>query len=588
MTGELLPFIDALKSAEIKTLLPTDLSSADLMKIASDIRERSRFSARTSNAEYVQFIDDTINRILNPAGGEGMNFGTGRAELKMALDKISYEPAPGKAGTIEDLGSDARLNLIIKTNVEMAEGYGGYVQGMDQDALDAYPAQELFRAEARIEPRDWPQRWEEAGGEFYPGLSDYPEGRMIALKTDPIWEAISAFGLPYPPFDFNSGMWIRDIDRKEAVELGLIKEIEELTPKQRDFNEDLKMTADIRDEGLRTALLDSVGSLFHFVGDVLVGNESLANEGEGRGNWGHAGRPGEIGGSAPSGEVPYHETQRSVTTDAAGKEKVTRTLPDGSPLPEWADKMRIPPAWTDVRIAKDPNGELLVQGKDAKGRVQSVYSESHWTRVAAEKFARTKELLEKHASISNQNSENLKSEDHDKRENASVMSLIMSTGIRPGSDKDTLAAKQAYGATTLQGRHVVIDGDNVRLEFTGKKGVDLKIPVEDEAVKKMLIERKSVKGDTGRLFDTDSQRLLEYSHRLDGGSFKTKDFRTLMGTKTAIEEVNKITEKPHSMIQFKKMVMGIAKKVSQKLGNTPTIALQSYIDPNVFASLRPI
>jgi hypothetical protein len=29
--------------------------------------------------------------------------------------------------------------------------------------------------------------------------------RMIARKDSPIWEALSRFGTPYPPFDFNSG-----------------------------------------------------------------------------------------------------------------------------------------------------------------------------------------------------------------------------------------------------------------------------------------------------------------------------------------------------------------------------------------------
>jgi len=45
---------------------------------------------------------------------------------------------------------------------------------------------------------------------------------MIALKDDPIWETVSAFGLPFRPFDFLSGMDIRDIKRSEATELDLI------------------------------------------------------------------------------------------------------------------------------------------------------------------------------------------------------------------------------------------------------------------------------------------------------------------------------------------------------------------------------
>lgn len=65
-----------------------------------------------------------------------------------------------------------------------------------------------------MEPRDWPTRWEEAGGEF-------ADGKMLAPINGKIWTAISAFGNPYPPFDFNSGMSVRRVSRErvEALEL---------------------------------------------------------------------------------------------------------------------------------------------------------------------------------------------------------------------------------------------------------------------------------------------------------------------------------------------------------------------------------
>jgi hypothetical protein len=103
-----------------------------------------------------------------------------------------------------------------------------------------WPCQEFYRAEERKEPRDWPTRWEEVGGDFYPGDADYPEGRMIALKNDPIWEALSAFGLPYAPFDYNSGMDLRDIDREEAIELGILDEDETIEPEEMGLNEGLE------------------------------------------------------------------------------------------------------------------------------------------------------------------------------------------------------------------------------------------------------------------------------------------------------------------------------------------------------------
>ncbi|MDD5676585.1 MAG: hypothetical protein PHW60_01160, partial [Kiritimatiellae bacterium] len=41
------------------------------------------------------------------------------------------------AGTIKDLSSDARLNLIIRMQTEMALGLGKFIQSQDPAALDA-------------------------------------------------------------------------------------------------------------------------------------------------------------------------------------------------------------------------------------------------------------------------------------------------------------------------------------------------------------------------------------------------------------------------------------------------------------------
>jgi len=202
------PFKEALQKLTSKTPVAADLSSAEWSQVPQALRERAVFSARTTNAGYVQEIKDKIESILNPKTvmrdgrpvTEGLNVATARVELKQSLKNIGYSPEPEKTGGIEDLSSDRRLNLILKQNVESAQGFGSWLQGQAEGALDAFPAQELFRAEDRKEPRNWIERWRGAGGQFYDG------DRMIALKSDPIWSEISAFDTPYPPFDYNSGM----------------------------------------------------------------------------------------------------------------------------------------------------------------------------------------------------------------------------------------------------------------------------------------------------------------------------------------------------------------------------------------------
>lgn len=275
---------------------------------------------------------------------------------------------------------------------------------------------------------------------------------------------------------------------------------------------------------------------------------------------------------------------------AAGHKKTKteggkRFTESGAPLPPHIQALKIPPAWTDVTYSDDPKSALLATGKDSKGRRQAVYSAEFTAKQAALKFARISDLAQKIGYITDQNEEARKSANAKKAAAADCMKLIMTTGIRPGSEDDTGAEKRAYGATTLEGKHVVLDGDKISLQFVGKKGVSLNIPVTDKATAEMLRERKSEAGEDGQLFPINEKTLLDHAHSLDGGGFKTKDFRTLLGTRTAMAEVARLPA-PKDEASYKKAVMSVAKTVSQKLGNTPIIALQSYINPAVFAQWR--
>jgi DNA topoisomerase-1 len=315
----------------------------------------------------------------------------------------------------------------------------------------------------------------------------------------------------------------------------------------------------------------------HYICDGWQVNEGNGKDcGTGAGGF----QPGnDCAGEGGSGSQATERNLQSATRDDDG----TIRMSDGSSAPENIQKLGIPPAWTDLKIDATDGAELLAQGKDKKGRVQSVYSDEHTMKQAAAKFARTKELAAKIEKIDAQNTENMKSSDPKVREAAAVSSLIRETGIRPGSERDTGADKQAYGATTLKSEHVKVGNDgSVTLEFVGKKGVSLNIPINNQATAKMLTER-AAKG--GKLFDVSDSELREYTKTLNGGKFKPKDFRTLKGTQTAIAEIKQMSA-PTTQKEYKKQVRIVATQVSKRLGNTPTIALQSYIDPAVFSKWR--
>ena len=268
---------------EARGVLPVDLSTEQWQGITRDVKERAIFSAHVTDARFLQATKDTVARLVSPefgaegepnVPGEYINPATARATLRDAMQGIGYEPtAEGAAEPMAQL-SDSRLDLIIKTNRDLAWGFAESVAGNTPDMLDAFPCWELVRAGPVAVPRDWPDRWESAGGEFY-------QGRMIARKDDDVWQALGdgegldahdgrdAIGQPYPPFAFNSEMWVEDVSRAEAEELGVIEIGESVEAMEVTLNDELEADAAGLDGFILGALLASVGGMFFVEHDKL-------------------------------------------------------------------------------------------------------------------------------------------------------------------------------------------------------------------------------------------------------------------------------------------------------------------------------
>jgi hypothetical protein len=211
-----------------RTPVAADLSAAQWANVELGVRERAFFSAHVENIGFLARARQLGEKLAQAQIGR-----TGaRDELKAFLGVLGV---PMDETDLTNLGSEARLNLILDTPLAQAQGYGRYLAEQEPDALDAFPAWELVRDTPAEEPRDWLARWVAAGGEFFGG-----DSRMIALKTDGIWARLSRFGTPFTPLDFNSGMGFRSIDRLEAQERGLIAPGEKLTPSVVGFNDTLQ------------------------------------------------------------------------------------------------------------------------------------------------------------------------------------------------------------------------------------------------------------------------------------------------------------------------------------------------------------
>jgi hypothetical protein len=221
------PFSEALDAIGRRTPVGAALSSADWAEMPLALRDRAFLSAKVLDVQFLAGAQEQVTRLVDGK----TNRAEARTELKRLLGSLG---ADVDESDVTDLRSDARLNLILDTNLRQAQGFGAWKQGQSPAILSRWPAQEFVRVRGSKEERkDWPDRWADAGGLFY-------GGRMIALKDDPVWTKLSRFGTPWPPFDFGSGMGVRDIEREEAVSLGLLAEDDEVSSPEAAFNETLE------------------------------------------------------------------------------------------------------------------------------------------------------------------------------------------------------------------------------------------------------------------------------------------------------------------------------------------------------------
>lgn len=230
--------------------MPTSLDSAAIRRLGTQWTQRSFFSAQTLLQDLLEGYKSDVEQMLSgmrsdgpggPGTGPQLNVAKAREQAKELLQQLGYEPGADVRGTLQDLSSDARINLVLNTNKQMAQGEGWWLQGQDAAVLDEWPAQELFRAVDRKVERNWLARWKTAGeatgDPIGTGWTVTPGGKLVALKNHEIWSRIGdsalfsdGLGNPFPPFAFNSGMDVRDVTRDEAEALGLITAGETVQP----------------------------------------------------------------------------------------------------------------------------------------------------------------------------------------------------------------------------------------------------------------------------------------------------------------------------------------------------------------------
>jgi DNA topoisomerase-1 len=259
-----------------------------------------------------------------------------------------------------------------------------------------------------------------------------------------------------------------------------------------------------------------------------------------------------------------------------------------SPMRPATDKERkrlaIPPAYTDVMIATDPKAELRATAlSPATGQTAYYYSKRYEARQQQAKWDRIVKVQTHVQTLETKLARDVANPKRPGHHTAMTLRLIAQTGMRNGTEPDG----ETFGASSLRTEHVTVDGATLRFQFPGKGGKTHDLTVVDAVLADYVKTRKASGAET--LFPHEGADTLEYLQSISGGAkFKVHDLRTWYATTYADHLVTTAVTAglaPTTVKEQKAFRKAVATTVANRLGNTPGMALKTYIHPKVWNAI---
>jgi DNA topoisomerase-1 len=253
------------------------------------------------------------------------------------------------------------------------------------------------------------------------------------------------------------------------------------------------------------------------------------------------------------------------------------------------ERLRVPPAWREVHLARNPAASIQAWGIDARGRRQYRYHERAVASGEMRKYYRVRELARELPRIRRQvDADAARREPTRDAVAATVVRLIGEAFFRPGSERYT-KENRTFGITTLRKSHVVVDHDCIFFRYVGKGSIRQRQCVPNRALARLVKRQLATPGP--RLFryrdgngwtDLSARDVNEYLRDRVGVRYSAKDFRTWGGTLRAATVLAELGP-ASSPAQARRNVATAMRLVAAELGNTPTICRKSYVHPIVVA-----
>jgi DNA topoisomerase IB len=257
----------------------------------------------------------------------------------------------------------------------------------------------------------------------------------------------------------------------------------------------------------------------------------------------------------------------------------------------------IPPAWRDVWICPDPDGHIQAVGLDAAGRRQYRYHDDWRAARDVVKFDRVLGLGRRMAAVRAAAVDRLTQPGLGRDRVLAAGVRMLDLGVfRPGGEEYAPGDDDedgTFGLATLRREHVTLKRGAVLFAYPAKGGIPRAVALRDPFVHKVvnsLLRRRGGGDDLlayrdGRTWhDVRAEDLNAAVKELAGDRYTCKDLRTWNATVLAAVTLAAGVAQggvPEAERTRKRVVNRAIKQVAEHLGNTPTVARSSYVDPRV-------
>ena len=252
-------------------------------------------------------------------------------------------------------------------------------------------------------------------------------------------------------------------------------------------------------------------------------------------------------------------------------------------------KLRIPPAWREVRIARSDSAPLQAIGIDKKGRTQYRYHPRFRQKQDEAKFVRVVHFAEKLPALRSRVRRDLARGGLGRKSVLATIVRLLDQGFfRLGNEKSA-KHEETFGITTFRKKHARVSGAKVSFEYVGKWQKKQTRSINDVHVARVLGGLQRLQGSElfkyawgPRVLNITDRHVNDYIQKVVGEDFTAKDFRTWAGTllcSIALAWQGQAGTQRGRKQRVKKAIESTARL----LGNTPAVCRTSYISPRLIA-----